>query len=258
MNKKTKHLLLICVSLTLNSQLSTLNCNSQELQRERTFTASGLYGYMNGGADLYLEYGVEKLTVREVAYNGEAYNVEIYEMPSPEDAFGIYSLHTFRCQRADTLGCINCLSLYQLQTATGNYYVSVVFPSGSQRAKEGADELLRKYVPMEEAEKPDFPALMEIDPPYSGNLKYMRGPISTSNVSYPFSKLVEDIPYSGIWFIMEKPSKEYRALICLPDNKEIDKIKERISPGQILQTGDGYLYITGKEEEVENPNIFGF
>lgn len=41
-------------------------------------------------------------------------------MPSPEDAFGIYSLHIFKCERTDVLGCIDCLSPYQLQAVVGN------------------------------------------------------------------------------------------------------------------------------------------
>ena len=57
-----------------------------EVKRERVFTGEGLYGYMNGGADLYLEYGVYKLTARDLIYKGEEYMLEIYELPSPEDA----------------------------------------------------------------------------------------------------------------------------------------------------------------------------
>ena len=79
-----------------------------KVKREREFTGSGLYGFMNGGAEQFLEYGVSKLVARDVVYEGQEYTVEIYDMPTPEDAFGIYSLHVFRCQRADTLGCIDC------------------------------------------------------------------------------------------------------------------------------------------------------
>lgn len=82
-----------------------------EVKRERIFTGTGLYGFMNGGAEQFLEYGVTRLTARDVVYKGENYSVEIYEMPSAEDAFGIYSLHIFKCQRADMLGCIDCLWL---------------------------------------------------------------------------------------------------------------------------------------------------
>lgn len=236
-NKHIVFVIVLIVSLVFNGE-----CIAQTVHRERTFTASGLYGFMNGGTDLFLEYDVRKLTVRELTYEGEEYSVEIYEMPTPEDAFGIYSLHTFKCLRADTLGCIDCLSPYQLQTVSGNLYVSVVFPSGSQKAKEGADELLRKYVSIDEAGKPDIPALLEIQPPYSGNLKYIRGPISASNVSFSLAKKIENMNYKGVWFVSEKPSKNYRAWVYLQDSEE-----------------DEYLYISGSEEEPEEDHgIFGF
>ena len=127
-----KGLLLTCL---LCLSISCLEAQEMTVKRERVFTGTGLYGYMNGGAEQFLEYGVTKLTARDLEYDGEEYALEIYEMPTPEDAYGIYSLHVFRCQRADTLGCIDCLSPYQLQTVCGNRYVSLEFPSGSERAQ---------------------------------------------------------------------------------------------------------------------------
>lgn len=32
-----------------------------QVKRERVFTGSGLYGFMNGGAEQFLEYGVSRL-----------------------------------------------------------------------------------------------------------------------------------------------------------------------------------------------------
>lgn len=129
-------LLFLCIPLLLSAQ-------EVEVKRERTYNASGLYGFMNGGTDQFLEYGVKQLVVRDIIFKGEEYVVEIYDMPTPEDAFGIYSLHTFRCERADTLNCINCLSPYQLQAVSGNQYVSIVFPSGSAVAQQNADERMK-------------------------------------------------------------------------------------------------------------------
>ena len=43
------------------------------IEKERTFVGTGLYGFMNGGSDLYLEYGFEKLTTRDIKYKDEKY-----------------------------------------------------------------------------------------------------------------------------------------------------------------------------------------
>ena len=248
-NMKTRsRLCLIALYIIFNFQFSIFNSTAQTVHRERSFTASGLYGFMNGGTDQFLEYDVRQLVVRDIAYKGEEYSVEIYEMPTPEDAFGIYSLHTFRCMRADTLGCIDCLSPYQLQAVSGNQYVSVVFPSGSQAAIDAADELLRQYAPMDGKENPAIPALLDMKPPYSGKLKYLRGPLSVSTASFSFSQLVEDIPYKNIWFVSGTPSSDYRALIYL-ENKDLEQLKAKVPAGNIIQAGDGFLYLKGTEED---------
>jgi len=256
--RRIKYIAICCCLLIL----SIFNSFAQkvELKRERVFTGPGLYGFMNGGADLYLEYGVQELIVRDIVYEGEKYSIEVYDMPSSEDAFGIYSLHTFRCERADTLGCINCLSPYQLQAVADNSYVSIVFHSGSDAAKKMVDDVIRMYVNMEQKSKPDIPDLLQIELPISGKLKYLRGPISVSSASSSLAQLVEDTTYTGIWFRQEQGSKKYFALIQFPDSDNTLRIKEKIPASGLIKAGDDYLYIMGEEkpEEDEDFGVFGF
>jgi hypothetical protein len=257
-NNRTLLVLLIIAGCCL----SVVNGFAQqaELKRERVFTGSGLYGFMNGGADQFLEYGVQKLTARDVVFEEEEYNIEVYEMPSPEDAFGIYSLHTFRCLRADTPGCIDCFSPRQLQAVSGNNYVSVVFPSGSNAAGENVDKVLRMYASMDNGEAPAIPAVLKTGRPYSGRLKYFKGPLSVSTAGSSLSRLVQDIPYTGIWFEQERRSKSYRALIYLANREDAEKIKEKISSSDILEHTADYIYISGneKEEAGDDSGVFGF
>lgn len=228
-----------------------------EIKRERVFTGTGLYGFMNGGADQFLEYGVSKLTTRDVIYKGNEYTIDIYEMPTPEDAFGIYSLHIFKCNRADTLGCIDCLAPYQLQAVAGNKYISVVFPSGSAAAQSKVDELIRAYVPMDGKENPQIPEALGLSAPYSGKLKLLRGPISVSAASMSLSHLLEGISYSGVWFIADKPAKGYRALIEVEKKEDVEKLKKSVAPSDILQSGDTFLFIKGSEKETEQNDDYG-
>src|SRR5215469_7216798 len=107
-----------------------------EIKNERTFAGSALYGFMNGGADLYYEYGFKELVSREIVFKGEEFTVDIYTMETPLDAFGIYSIHAYKCLRADSLGRFDCQSKYQLQAVDGNDYVSIVFQSGSNAARK--------------------------------------------------------------------------------------------------------------------------
>lgn len=56
------------------------------------YTGKELYDYINGGAELYLSYGFVNMT--GCKYSGEnlpQITVEIYEMTSSENAFGVYT-----------------------------------------------------------------------------------------------------------------------------------------------------------------------
>ena len=66
-----------------------------QVKRERVFTGSGLYGFMNGGAEQFLEYGVSRLTARDVVYKGEDYTLENYEITSQENKIDINTIHIF-------------------------------------------------------------------------------------------------------------------------------------------------------------------
>lgn len=250
-----KGLLLTCL---LCLSISCLEAQEMTVKRERVFTGTGLYGYMNGGAEQFLEYGVTKLTARDLEYDGEEYALEIYEMPTPEDAYGIYSLHVFRCQRADTLGCIDCLSPYQLQTVCGNRYVSLVFPFGSERAKQQADAVLCHFLSGEEAEKVEFPVAFQSLSPKSGTLKFLRGKIGLSEVSSSLTHLLEGIQYTGVWFVEE--DDQYRAVVCFETPDQLEALRKKLPAGQIRNTGDLFLECVGKEDEndSEPDGLFGF
>lgn len=253
----------VCLFLAFSFHSMLAQSQSEELkvERERTFTGAGLYGFMNGGADLYMEYGVMSLITRDVIYIGEKYTIDIYEMPTPEDAYGIYSMHVFRCQRADNDKCIDCLSSYQLQVVSGNRYVSVVFPSGSTIAQQGADELIRFYVSLEDSKNRNIiPELIVSKPPYSGVVKYLKGPLSVSTVSRGLTALLKGHTYTGVWYTEDKKEDTYQALIYLADKEQTEVLKREISSDCILQTGMDFIYMKGKEleEEVQDYGPFGF
>lgn len=51
-----------------------------------------LFDYINGAAELYLAYGFQNLDVRRLEKPGQPpIIVEVYEMESPEDAYGVFS-----------------------------------------------------------------------------------------------------------------------------------------------------------------------
>jgi len=214
---------------------------------------------MNGGADQFLEFGVQRLTVRDIIFADEKYTIEVYELPTPEDAFGIYSVHTFKCACADTLGKINCFSPYQLQAVIENNYVSVVFPSGSDSAGKKAYEIIDILFPDSNSKTLHIPDILNQNTPFSGQLKFIKGPLSLSKASFSLSDLIKDIPYHGIWFISEKKTGTYKALI-LADNNNIEIIRGLRASENILEYGDSFIYFSGTQtkKKTADTDSFGF
>jgi len=223
-----------------------------QLKRERTFTGDGLYGYMDGGADQYLEYGVSKLVSRDVVFKGEEYTIDVYDFPSPEDAFGIYSLHIFKCISADSDNCIDCLSAYQFQTVAGNNYVSVVFPSGSNSARINAKELANHFISLDSCRQMSIPKLLNVSSPSTAKLKYLRGPIGLSGTNLSLSKLLSDTHYSAIWLLPSEEGTSYKALIIAATKDDMQKIKSVISADDIISSGEDFLFMQGKVSDTDS------
>ena len=63
----------------------------QAVGSARHFVGEKLFDYMDGGAELFLEYGFVQLWVREYRGGKGAISVEVYEMKDPPAAFGIWT-----------------------------------------------------------------------------------------------------------------------------------------------------------------------
>lgn len=142
----------------------------------------------------------------------------------------------------------------------GDKYVSVIFPFGSSAAKDAVDELIRLYLPMDGKEAPQIPEILGIRSPYSGAVKYLRGPISVSSASTSLAELLEDCPFTGVWFVGERKTDDYQALIYVKDQEALKRLSEKIPVSSCIRQGDDFIYIKGTEEEAadEDHGDFGF
>jgi hypothetical protein len=134
----------IAVAATAQASLSSIiiaEIPGIEISETRSFTAESLYGYMNGGAELYLEYGFDTLTVTEVVSGGKDIKIEFYCMSDAEAAFGIFSVSRFRCNGGPKLTDHQCRSAYQLQFCKGRNYVSIISDTGSDTEQKTANEI---------------------------------------------------------------------------------------------------------------------
>jgi hypothetical protein len=98
----------------------------------RTFNGTALFGYIDGGAELYLEYGFSVVSVTEIEYMQGKYKTEIYKMNGPEEAFGIFSVSKYRCLDMPSLSEFTCRTKYQFQICKGPYYISIINGTGTR------------------------------------------------------------------------------------------------------------------------------
>jgi len=66
-------------------------------EQDATYDRDTLYGYMNGGAEVYLAFDFREVFVRRYGRDGaEDIVLDVYDMGSPAEAFGVFS-----CDRED-------------------------------------------------------------------------------------------------------------------------------------------------------------
>lgn len=103
-------------------------------EEARSFAKENLIDYMNGGAELYLSYDFRKLLVQEYSSGENSIIVEIYEMGSSEDAFGLFSLN----QEGESLS-IGQDAIYGfglLSFWKGHYFVRIIDMGGGDVRKD--------------------------------------------------------------------------------------------------------------------------
>ncbi len=117
-----------------------------KITRQEAFNSSELWGLINGGADLYFEYGFDKLLLQEISIGAEQFRIEIYHMIDEPAAFGIYSVSVHRCIEMGRLHVNDCINAYQVQMAIGNIYASIINYTGSESARETSVEIAGKLI----------------------------------------------------------------------------------------------------------------
>ncbi|MHC1690628.1 MAG: DUF6599 family protein [Bacteroidales bacterium] len=257
-----KNIILLIASLAFYSGLYAQNGSSDfspsdiKITRERDFTGTALYGFMNGGSDLFLEYGFRDLKALELTYKGTPFTVEVYRMPTPEDAFGIYSQHTFKCIPADSRFYLDCTSSRQFQAAEGNLYISVVFDPAAPMAKNFAYLIAKHYTTLYgSGGKPAIPdqiaGLMNPGDEKSLTLKYATGPISLSNINSSLMPLLEEVKGYKAWILKGKGTGDI-ILIRFGSSEDFSAFSKGLTssgedkPAEILSSGENALLLRMK------------
>ena len=98
-----------------------------------TFTQADLYGYIDGGAELFLEFGFEELVVQKYATPDGEISLDLYRMEKPEGALGIYLAKRGKESPVHGVKARNTGDRYQITALLGRYFVQ----ANNFKGKEG-------------------------------------------------------------------------------------------------------------------------
>lgn len=149
----------------------------------RLWQAADLYGYINGGAELFLDLGFDRLAVRTYALERDEIVVEVYEMSDPVAGLGAWLAQTGPPAPDPSLDLRHTVGRYELQFVKGRHYVKLQNVSGRP---EHVDALLT----FARATAANIPDVSFHDPTTAlpeegripGSTRIIRGPISLQSV----------------------------------------------------------------------------
>jgi len=148
------------------------------------YTADNLYELVNGGADLYFEYGFGKVANGSFTYEGKEIQVDIYQMENDSAAYGIYSFYLSPNSVALDIGDDAALMDYYLSLWKGNYFVSLTAYE-SDRISVAGLKIIAAEIAVKISESGYAPGIMKLFSEFSEEerrgAKYLKGKLAAIN-----------------------------------------------------------------------------
>gem|GEM_PF-1027284 len=150
----------------------------------QVFRGQELFVYMDGGADLYLEYGFVQLLVQDYKdSSGHGVSLEIFELTSPESAFGIFTCKTNPGDKELKLGDHGRLADYYLNLNKDRFVITITALEPDQTQSDSLLSLARSVNAkiVGSASKPEFLRKLPADGLRSETIKFFKGPLGLAN-----------------------------------------------------------------------------
>jgi len=111
------------------------------------FTAENLYERINGRAELYLAYNVVNMTTvtyEDKTDSGRFFELSIFDMGDPTNAFGIFSVERFQGEPPLDLGRLSYRSDANVYVWKGKFYITVVTSDITEEFQQRSFDLADK------------------------------------------------------------------------------------------------------------------
>lgn len=153
------------------------------------FIGEDLFTYIDGGAEIYLEYGFRRIVVQDYRSSaGKSVSLEIFEMETPAAAYGIFTFKRSGHGTVVPLGLGAELEDYYLNFWTGRFLVTLTGFDATPPTLEGLRAISRAVDAKigERMDKvPDLVAALPVTGLRPQSTKYLKGLLGLNNI-YPF------------------------------------------------------------------------
>jgi hypothetical protein len=151
------------------------------------FEGDDLFIYIDGGAEIYREYGFGRVLVQDYKNDaGLRLSLEIFEMKSPAGAYGMFTFKKSPRGEPLEMGDEGQLADYYLNFWQGRFLVTITGLDQDETAGKGLLAIARgvdKRIE-ETAARPDLMGVLPEEGLLAPSLKFFRGPLGVSN-SFP-------------------------------------------------------------------------
>lgn len=154
----------------------------------RVFAGGELFGHINGGAELFLEFGFEDLTVCKYINDNLVLELEVYKMENTLAALGIYLIKTGQETPLTEISARNTVNPYQLVITSGRFFIQVNNFSGNKELLSLMINLSQTLVDqINKPETADLFAYLPKENIIEGSQVIFRGPFGLQSI-YTFGK----------------------------------------------------------------------
>jgi hypothetical protein len=173
------------------------------------YDKEGLYGYIDGGAEIVLQYGFREASVakyRPAEDPGATKEIalEIYRMTSGEAAFGLYSTKLEGGESGwPGVKADNWIAQGQASFVKGEFLVNILGPECTERELGEFAAALEPKVPGAGTVRPKGLDWLPAEGRIPTSRRYLKGPLAAQNES-PFLE-------GGFWGFMEAPGRDRAA-----------------------------------------------
>jgi hypothetical protein len=215
-------------------------------EEDETYGRDTLYGYMNGGAEVFLAFDFREVFVRRYGRDGaEDIVLDVYDMGSPAEAFGLFS-----CDREDPAAGIGQGSEFgfgMLRFWQNRFFVTIM-THAEDEAAEAAILDLGRAVAAQLGPDGEPPAMLQLLPPeglIEDRTSYFHSNINLNNRYFIASENILGLGNDTECVIAEYQDESAESVkflvVSYPDSARADTAFDSFIQGYMPEAGESGL-----------------